>query len=275
LKDALTAAPAVYVLKVRQPDGCEEIYPLREESVTIGRAGINGVVLRDSLASRFHARLEWEQGRYLLMDRGSKNGLLVGGCPVQSHLLSAGDEILVGDTMLVFEAAAQLDDGTDTGEPFASTPRTGTMPEELDPIARSLAAADDLDALEGLTVHLRSVIACDRCAVVLFDARGHVLRRYSRAAGPGTGDGPDEEVLKAGWNTARPVAMSFVRDSSELEATLDVSRHVLLVPIFIDDAKVGLIALEREPWRPPFTPGDLHLAAAAGVQARVFLRRFA
>ena len=276
MSDPVAAATTAYVLKVRSPDGREVLYPLREESLTIGRAGINSVVLKDSLASRFHARIEWEKGRYLLMDRGSKNGILVGGTPVQSHLLSPGDEILVGDTALLFDVATEIADGTDTGEALSWTPRNGEMPEELDGVARQLAAADDLDALEAMAVHLRSVIACDRSAVVLFDARGKVLKRFCRSAVPGgSSDGPDEGVLKAGWNAERPVAMSLVRDTSELEATLDVSRHVLLVPICIDDVKVGLIALEREPWRPPFAPDELRLAAAAGVQARVFLRRFA
>jgi hypothetical protein len=267
---AVREAPAAtaFVLTVRHPDGSEAVVALREETVTIGRAAINTVVLKDALASRFHARIEWESGRYLLTDRGSKNGVVVRGSAVSSHVLAAGDEILVGDTVLLFHAAG------DAAAPGG--PSNGDRPDALEAMAHHLAAAEDLDALEQVVVHLRSLIACDRCALVLFEEGGpRVRRRFARSAGPaGSTDGPDDTVLEAGWSADRPAAVSLARDPDSLDGTLDVSRYVLLVPVSIEDRKEALLSLEREATRPPFTSDELRLAAAAATPIRSFLRRF-
>ena len=48
---------------------------------TFGRAPDNTVVLADRLASRHHARLNWQAGECLVTDLGSKAGTLVNDVP--------------------------------------------------------------------------------------------------------------------------------------------------------------------------------------------------
>lgn len=70
-------------------------WPVRDESLTIGRAADCDVVLSDRQISRYHARIERDAQGYLLRDLGSKNGTKVNAEVVhgQPYRLRDGDEI--------------------------------------------------------------------------------------------------------------------------------------------------------------------------------------
>lgn len=69
---------------------------------TIGREAGADLVLADGKASRRHAALRvLPDGRATLYDLGSSNGTFVNGQRVQSTLLSGGEQIQIGDTVLV------------------------------------------------------------------------------------------------------------------------------------------------------------------------------
>ncbi len=58
--------------------------------------------LPDPRVSAPHARLSLQHGRWVLEDLGSKNGSRVNGVPQQRALLSPGDRVEVGQTLLLF-----------------------------------------------------------------------------------------------------------------------------------------------------------------------------
>jgi S1-C subfamily serine protease/pSer/pThr/pTyr-binding forkhead associated (FHA) protein len=69
---------------------------------TIGREAGADLVLADGKASRRHAALRvLPDGRATLYDLGSSNGTFVNGQRVQSMLLQGGEQIQIGDTVLV------------------------------------------------------------------------------------------------------------------------------------------------------------------------------
>jgi len=74
--------------------------------VTIGRGLGNVIVLRDDQrASLRHAMIERTPGgSHLLRDEGSTNGTWVNGARVAQYLLKDGDQIQVGETVILFEA---------------------------------------------------------------------------------------------------------------------------------------------------------------------------
>jgi hypothetical protein len=72
--------------------------------LTIGRAPDNGLVLSDSRASRYHARIQARQGLVVYIDLESRNGSLVNGQPVREVALGVGDEIRIGAARLLVEA---------------------------------------------------------------------------------------------------------------------------------------------------------------------------
>ncbi len=64
--------------------------------VTIGREEDNHIRLNDERVSRFHAKVQEDEGRIILTDLESTNGTRVNGRLVQSHPITAGDEIILG-----------------------------------------------------------------------------------------------------------------------------------------------------------------------------------
>jgi hypothetical protein len=79
------------------------IFPLRQPSVSVGRAADNGIVLQDISVSGHHARFELHGVQAFVIDQGSSNGTCVNGQQIQQAQLSGGEVILMGDTHLRFE----------------------------------------------------------------------------------------------------------------------------------------------------------------------------
>jgi S1-C subfamily serine protease len=75
---------------------------------TIGRDASCDLTLNDGKASRRHAALRvLPDGRATLYDLGSSNGTYVNGQRVQTTLLSGGEQVQIGDTVLSPAPAAQ------------------------------------------------------------------------------------------------------------------------------------------------------------------------
>src|SRR4051794_3014478 len=93
---------------------------------TIGREAGVDLVIADGKASRRHAALRvLPDGRATLYDLGSSNGTFVNGQRVQSVLLNGGEQIQIGDTVLVpggAGAAAAAPAGQQAGAPGAPPP---------------------------------------------------------------------------------------------------------------------------------------------------------
>ena len=91
-------------LRQIRPDGSSQTFAVDGRPLTIGRAPDNGLVLRDTKASRHHARLYARRGALLFADLGSTNGSWVNDRRVQEMALGEGDRIRIGDTILVVES---------------------------------------------------------------------------------------------------------------------------------------------------------------------------
>jgi transcriptional regulator with GAF, ATPase, and Fis domain/pSer/pThr/pTyr-binding forkhead associated (FHA) protein len=73
------------------------------QTVTIGRAPSNPIVLKDERCSRNHAEIFMSEGIWILRDLESRNGTLVGDQLIQGdHSLTAGEVIRIGSSQLVF-----------------------------------------------------------------------------------------------------------------------------------------------------------------------------
>jgi Nif-specific regulatory protein len=73
------------------------------QTVTIGRAPTNQIVLKDERCSRIHAELFLSEGRWTLRDLDSRNGTVVGDKLIKSDwVLRPGDVIRIGHSQLIF-----------------------------------------------------------------------------------------------------------------------------------------------------------------------------
>jgi S1-C subfamily serine protease/pSer/pThr/pTyr-binding forkhead associated (FHA) protein len=90
---------------------------------TIGREAGVDLVIADGKASRRHAALRvLPDGRATLYDLGSSNGTFVNGQRVQSVLLNGGEQIQIGDTVLVPGGAAGAGAAQQPGALGATSP---------------------------------------------------------------------------------------------------------------------------------------------------------
>jgi hypothetical protein len=71
--------------------------------VVVGRSQDCDVVLDDPNVSRRHAELRAEEGRWIVADLGSTNGVRVNGRAVERAALEPGDEVTFGAYVLSFE----------------------------------------------------------------------------------------------------------------------------------------------------------------------------
>ena len=78
-------------------------YPVKG-TVSFGRAESNTVVLKDSKVSRQHAQIQQQGSEFVIVDLNSSNGTFVNGERIEEHVLSPGDEIAIGDSVMQFEA---------------------------------------------------------------------------------------------------------------------------------------------------------------------------
>lgn len=108
---AVFVVPAVEspraTLREVRPDGSSQSFVVDGRPLTIGRGPDNGLVLQDSRASRHHARIYGRQGALLLADLGSTNGSWVNDRRVHEIALGEGDQIRVGDTILIVESVEE------------------------------------------------------------------------------------------------------------------------------------------------------------------------
>jgi pSer/pThr/pTyr-binding forkhead associated (FHA) protein len=76
--------------------------------VTIGREEGNGLRLNDERVSRFHAKVQVEDGDIILTDLDSTNGTRVNGTAIQIRRLRPGDQVAIGRSMLLFGTMEEI-----------------------------------------------------------------------------------------------------------------------------------------------------------------------
>src|SRR5579875_3416709 len=76
--------------------------------VTIGREEGNVLRLNDERVSRFHAKVQHDNGEIILTDLESTNGTRVNGNVVQIRRLRPGDRIGVGKSLLLFGSEQEI-----------------------------------------------------------------------------------------------------------------------------------------------------------------------
>ena len=128
----------------------------------IGRDPEAGLTLDDDLVSRRHARLTPQPGGVVVEDPGSRNGTFVNGNQIHAPtLVTAGDQILVGVTVLELRTSAQVQ-----AQPTAvraKPPALATSPRQPDYVSKDVASggqsAHELDPLLDIYVKAKTKTA--------------------------------------------------------------------------------------------------------------------
>jgi Nif-specific regulatory protein len=149
-------------LLVETADGTSVHELPTDRPVTIGRSRDNAVVLKDEAASRVHARVQFEDGRWQLTDLDSRNGTLLNGEPVRGSIpLEDNQEIVIGATRLRFVLEGE-----------------GTT--SVGPVTRVIEA-EGRDSTTHLHADALTTLCRFMTAAVAESDPGHLLRRALRA----------------------------------------------------------------------------------------------
>src|SRR5579875_896148 len=115
--------------------------------VTIGREEGNSLRLNDERVSRYHAKVQFDNGEIILTDLESTNGTRVNGNVVQIRRLRPGDRISIGRSLLLFGSDQEIN-ARNAALSGMSTPTTGNHPSSVLPStihAQTLALQFDHD----------------------------------------------------------------------------------------------------------------------------------
>ena len=80
-----------------------KVFSLTGDELSIGREPSNEISLLDSLVSRRHCVIRKQGNSFVLVDLESRNNTFISGVPVMERALTAGDQIRVGNSILIFQ----------------------------------------------------------------------------------------------------------------------------------------------------------------------------
>jgi class 3 adenylate cyclase/pSer/pThr/pTyr-binding forkhead associated (FHA) protein len=100
------------------------VRPLPTQTLRIGRAEDNDIVVADPAVSRHHAELRKAAGVYHIADLGSNNGTYVNGQRITTARLSEGDVVVIGTSTFRL-AGRELQEFTPASAPMTSPPMGG------------------------------------------------------------------------------------------------------------------------------------------------------
>ncbi len=120
-------------------------FELKARPMALGRDASNPIRLHDNEVSRRHAEVRFvEPSSYRIVDLGSANGTFLNGRPVDQAPLKLGDQVRLGQTVVVFgEAGAPERDLTERVDLLSKA-----SPEDRSAIIRSIPAGDGSRVLE-------------------------------------------------------------------------------------------------------------------------------
>jgi hypothetical protein len=97
------AAPGFPILTIAKGAGSGKKLPLLPMTMTLGREMDNNIELKDVDVARYHARISFEAGKYVVQDLEGSSGTFVNDKKITEAALCPGDTIRAGSTELKFE----------------------------------------------------------------------------------------------------------------------------------------------------------------------------
>jgi transcriptional regulator with GAF, ATPase, and Fis domain len=277
-----------------------DVFPLRHGDISIGREASNDLCITDAALSRRHCLLMPKSEQFAIRDLGSRNGTRVNGVPVDEQLLSHGDQIAIGSSLLVFllrEDELQLERNpvelTETAEignsalllrpedgrpdrGIRTLPQTARVASDLSTllkIATGIGGIRDQDSLQWqLLGMIFDLVPAERGAVLLFDRTGEFSSAvaWDRVRGPGHPVRVSRTVVQRVRRdrvgvVVNDVSRDEVFNQIQTLAELRVS-SLLCVPLVVSGGAVGAIYLDSQAPSEHFDDRHLQvMTAVAGI----------
>lgn len=274
-------------------------YRLPKDVCTIGREYNCSLFFDDELMSRRHAYVVRSEGRFLLIDHNSSNGVLVNNRRVDHCFLEDGDQVAMGSQHFVFHEEADAE----TPPPKADAPAKGDPNDSLSQmelleqsmkentleslktqmvqrddaytrllilykVTRIVTSVLDLDELLSKVVDLAlEVINADRGLIMLLDDKNDLVTKVSRTR--------DKEQIESGllqisrsiaqytFQRRKPIltedALIDNRFSSSGSIQLFNIRSAMCVPLVNKGNVLGVLYVDKRIQSHCFADSDLKM----------------
>lgn len=101
--DGIGEAPTLCLRPVQPLEDLKTTYPLGGSTITVGRQPSNDICIPIESVSRFHARIEKQGDRFLVVDLNSSNGTYIDGERVETCSLEPGHTLVFGNVAFCCE----------------------------------------------------------------------------------------------------------------------------------------------------------------------------
>ena len=265
-----------------------DVVPIHEESVRVGRGEGNEIVVTDPWLSELHCSIRNNGTDFSIHDH-SRNGIWVNGEKVLERKIEHGDRIRLGATEALFsigsfgprESVKELTESRtlrlDPNESIylkpggldaASASQSRTL-QDLDALMRVSDALRNYEDSESLRSRLLEMLKessrADRASILLSEPGSQLLgppRSYPEAApNPNSAGSVDTDVV----NRVFQEGAALLAPAGET----DIGDSVLSVPLQTPNSKIGVLYLTRK--SPSFDRGDFQLVGAIASIAAVAL----
>ena len=126
--------------------------------VTIGREEGNMLRLNDERVSRFHAKVQFDNGEIILTDLESTNGTRVNGNVVQIRRLRPGDRVGVGRSLLLFGSEQEIKERIEALSSLSTTAPGGAAVNSLPATVHAHTLAAQFDHDQNLDLNTRDKV---------------------------------------------------------------------------------------------------------------------
>ncbi|HEY7098774.1 MAG TPA: sigma 54-interacting transcriptional regulator [Terriglobales bacterium] len=280
------------------------VLPLPEGEASIGRDSSNDLWVTDPSLSRRHCALIRTGDQIVLRDLESRNGTIVNSVPVAEQQLQHGDQISLGDSIVVFltkddpsqftRSRVQLTDTADIAdtslllrqedsvylhsERLAEMPASARLTRDLNSLLKISTAIGSIRDLESLQWQLLGfifdVVPADRGAVLVCDTPEEFVAAYAwdRVLGPGHPVPVSRTIIKRVFNEGAGIVVSDSINAEALESIPTLSdlqvRSLLCVPLLTDKKVIGAIYLDSRTENQVFDENHLQvMTAVAGISS--------
>ncbi len=226
------------LLAISGPRVCER-FPLGAAETRIGRSPHSAILLDEPGVAWDHCAVQPSEGRYRLLDRRTGTGTFVNGKRISEHTLKPGDQVSIGETVLLYRE----EDGAHSGiqpagtQPATPTPQTLLRTCALQFLFRALASSQNPSVSRVVEAQLLRLIG-DLAPVT----GGAVLL------------GHDAAELRAACESREPASCMSARELSILAERVCRDGPVahagtghVAVPLYVRGAIAGLIAAHFPP----------------------------
>lgn len=273
-----------------------KVYEVGDQALTLGRDKNQTIQILDQGVSRAHAEIFKLGELFIIRDINSTNGTFVNSERVEEEVLKDSDEILIGNTVMVFMESVTAD-GAEVNEPdepmgistvelaVEATPSTirskdSGLVKAVDSksvqvsyeVNRALGQDGDVDSLitRALEISMKALEA-NQSYLLSVDLKANKIEPRCRVARESDSGASklSRAIVKHVVKTRRPTLCSDAtiddRFSYSESIVFRKIRSVLCIPLFSNN-EINAVTYFHKSDGPSFTIEDLELASQVGLQ---------